>query len=112
MHAGVKLGEIIRDGFIPAHELAVSKICDTTHFPQMDLSLEQALSFLKRDDFQLNFTDKGWNLMTYKGQPLGWAKNLGSRFNNGYPKEWRIRMSTETYTGERLLEESRKFPLS
>ncbi|MEI7422959.1 MAG: RNA methyltransferase [Prolixibacteraceae bacterium] len=112
VHAGVKVGEIIRDGFIPAHELAVSRICDISHFPKMELSLEQALSFLKRDDFQLNFTEKGWNLMAYKGLPLGWAKNLGSRFNNAYPKEWRIRMSTAAYTGERLLEESQKFPLS
>lgn len=111
VHAGAKVGEIIRDGFIPAHELAVSGICNISHFPQMDLTLEQALSFLKRDDFQLNFTEKSWNILTYKGQPLGWAKNLGNRFNNGYPKEWRIRMSTAIYTGERLMEESRKFPL-
>jgi NOL1/NOP2/fmu family ribosome biogenesis protein len=111
VYAGVKVGEIIRDGFNPAHELAISNIFNTSHFPQIDLILEQALSYLKRDDFQLNFSEKGWNLITYKNKPLGWAKNIGNRFNNGYPKEWRIRMSTSAYTGEKLIEEARKFPL-
>ncbi|MDE5638208.1 MAG: hypothetical protein K2I47_00145, partial [Odoribacter sp.] len=25
----------------------------------------------------------------------GWGKSIGNRLNNYYPKEWRIRMSTE-----------------
>ena len=111
VHAGVKVGEIKQDHFIPAHELAVSTIGNRSCFPQIDLSLEQSLSYLKREDFQLNFQDKGWNLLTYRNHPLGWAKNIGNRFNNGYPKEWRIRMSTSEYTGERLAEEAGKFPL-
>ena len=111
VHAGVKVGEIIRDSFNPAHELVVSSICNFSHFPGIDLTLAQALSYLKRDDFQLDFSEKNWNLITYKGKPLGWAKNIGNRFNNGYPKEWRIRMSINAYSGEKLNEESRKFPL-
>ncbi len=111
VHAGVKMGEIKQDHFIPAHELAVSTIGNRSCFPRLDLSLEQSLSYLKREDFQLNFQDKGWNLLTYRNHPLGWAKNIGNRFNNSYPKEWRIRMSTTEYTGKRLLEEANKFPL-
>jgi NOL1/NOP2/fmu family ribosome biogenesis protein len=34
---------------------------------------------------------KGWHLMKYKNYALGWAKLLGNRINNAYPKEWRIR---------------------
>ena len=30
--------------------------------------------------------------MTYQNEPLGWIKHLGNRFNNLYPKEWRIKM--------------------
>ena len=111
VHAGVKAGEIIRDVFIPAHELAISNICNEQQFPQVDLTLEQALLYLKKDDFQLFFVERGWNLLTYKDIPLGWAKNIGNRFNNIYPKEWRIRMSIATYTGEKLTEEADKFPL-
>ena len=111
VHAGIKVGEIKQATLIPAHELAVSTIVNQSHFPSADLSLEQSVSFLKRDDFQFDFKERGWNLMTYRNHPLGWAKNIGNRFNNSYPKEWRIRMSTSEYTGERLAEEARKFPL-
>jgi 16S rRNA C967 or C1407 C5-methylase (RsmB/RsmF family)/NOL1/NOP2/fmu family ribosome biogenesis protein len=111
VHAGIKVGEIIRDSFIPAHELAISNICNHPNFPQKELSLDQAICYLKREDFQLGFSEKGWILLTYHGHPLGWAKNIGSRFNNGYPKEWRIRMSTTEFIGERLMLEAVKFPL-
>ncbi len=110
VHAGVKVGEIKQGSLIPGHELAVSTIANKSFFPSVDLPLEQAIGFLKREDFQLNCTVKGWNLITYRNHPIGWAKNIGNRFNNGYPKEWRIRMSTSEYTGERLAEEARKFP--
>ncbi len=110
IHAGIKIGEIVRDSLIPAHELAVSSVYNKEYFPQVDLSLEQAISYLKKDDFQLRFEEKGWNLLTYNGQPLGWAKNIGNRFNNSYPREWRIRMSTNEFTGSRLVEEAKKFP--
>ncbi|MCK9638419.1 MAG: hypothetical protein M0R39_00795 [Prolixibacteraceae bacterium] len=110
IHAGVKVGEIKQTSLVPAHDLAVSTIINTSHFPSLDLTLEQSLSFLKRDDFRLDFQDQGWNLLTYHSHPLGWAKNIGSRFNNGYPKEWRIRMSTIEFTGERLVKEAKKFP--
>ncbi len=110
VHAGIKAGEIKQSSLIPAHDLAVSTIVNHSHLPSVDLSLEQSVSFLKRDDFQLDFKEKGWNLLTYQNHALGWAKNIGNRFNNSYPKEWRIRMSTSEYTGERLAEEARKFP--
>ena len=34
------------------------------------------------------------------GQPLGQVKNIGTRANNLYPKEWRIKSThvPETYT--------------
>ena len=112
VHAGVRTGEIIRDSFNPAHELAVSTICNKSRFPQVELTHEQALSYLKKEDFRLDIPEKGWILFAYHDHPIGWAKNLGNRFNNGYPKEWRIRMSITDYVGERLKEEAEKFPLN
>ncbi|MHB9142737.1 MAG: methyltransferase RsmF C-terminal domain-like protein, partial [Paludibacter sp.] len=35
---------------------------------------------------------RGYKLISYKNQPLGWVKNVGNRCNNLYPQEWRIRM--------------------
>jgi NOL1/NOP2/fmu family ribosome biogenesis protein len=110
VHAGVKVGEIVRDTFNPAHELALSPVCNRSEFPCKEVTLEQAISFLKKEDVLIPFSEKGWNLVRYNGQPIGWAKNIGSRYNNNYPREWRIRMSTTEFTGTRLQEEAAKFP--
>lgn len=55
-----------------------------------DLSREDALKFLRKQDLRLLDAPKGFVLLTYKGLGLGWAKNLGNRLNNYYPAEWRI----------------------
>jgi len=111
IHAGVKVCEIKQGNVIPAHELALSTLTNKNFFPSVDLTLEQSLHYLKREDFMPDLKEKGWNMFTYLNHPVGWAKNIGNRFNNSYPKEWRIRMSTSEYTGGKLMEEARKFPI-
>jgi 16S rRNA C967 or C1407 C5-methylase (RsmB/RsmF family)/NOL1/NOP2/fmu family ribosome biogenesis protein len=86
--AGVSVGEIKGQDFIPAHELAVSYFPLDT-FNKVDLDKEQALSYLRRADFNCTGR-KGWSLMRYNGLGLGWAKILPNRINNYYPQEWRI----------------------
>ena len=39
----------------------------------------------------MNIREKGWRVVTYQGQRLGWVKLLEKRMNNYYPKSWRIR---------------------
>lgn len=60
--------------------------------PQVELTYEQALQYLRREALTL-FPDAPRGLLTvsYQGLPLGQAKNIGSRANNLYPKEWRIK---------------------
>jgi 16S rRNA C967 or C1407 C5-methylase (RsmB/RsmF family)/NOL1/NOP2/fmu family ribosome biogenesis protein len=88
--AGTVIGEIQRKGINPHEELALSQeLCSYTK--RIELTKEQALQYLHGDTFPLEGTH-GWQLVTYKNQPLGWIKHLGNRFNNLYPKEWRIRM--------------------
>ena len=36
-------------------------------------------------------TPRGLVEVCFMGQPLGLVKNIGSRANNMYPKEWRIK---------------------
>ena len=60
--------------------------------PRYDLDRETALQYLHGDALRLPEAPKGLLLLTYRGHPLGPAKNLGSRCNNLYPKERRIRM--------------------
>jgi NOL1/NOP2/fmu family ribosome biogenesis protein len=54
----------------------------------------QALHYLKGETFSLE-GEKGYTLISYENQILGFIKHLGNRFNNLYPKEWRIRMKID-----------------
>lgn len=62
-------------------------------YPLAELTLQQALAYLRRESVVLApDVPKGIVVVTYKGLPLGPAKNIGSRANNLYPKSWRILM--------------------
>lgn len=88
---GITLGSPAAKEWLPAHELAMS-IDIHPDLPKIELGKEQALRFLKKEDFGADAAPKGWLLVTYKGWGLGWVKSLGNRFNNYLPKHWRIRM--------------------
>jgi 16S rRNA C967 or C1407 C5-methylase (RsmB/RsmF family)/NOL1/NOP2/fmu family ribosome biogenesis protein len=88
---GVELGKKQKDEWIPGHEWALS-ILPKKGFSRIELSLEQALEYLRKNDQSFEGIPKGWILFTYQNLPLGWGKNLGNRLNNNYPKEWRIRI--------------------
>jgi 16S rRNA C967 or C1407 C5-methylase (RsmB/RsmF family)/NOL1/NOP2/fmu family ribosome biogenesis protein len=90
--AGTAIGEWARKELIPDPELALSSRC-SRGLGRQALSLEQALAYLRKEEFQIDTDLKGWQLMSYQGLGLGWAKILTNRINNYYPKEWRIRMS-------------------
>lgn len=61
-------------------------------YPHVDLSYQEALKYLRGEALVLPpDTPKGIVTVTYKGIPLGPAKNIGNRANNLYPKPWRIK---------------------
>ena len=61
-------------------------------FPQVDLPYSETLQYLRGEALMLPpDTPKGLVTLTYKGIPLGPAKNIGNRANNLYPKPWRIK---------------------
>jgi len=111
LHAGVKIGEMKQSDLLPAHELALSPMLNRSVFPEIALTIEESLNYLKRDDISPQSVSRGWNLVTYRDIPLGWVKNVGNRYNSAFPKEWRIRMSIAEFQGEKLKEEMAKFPL-
>lgn len=88
---GTEIGQLSRKGVIPNEALALSPVISKENFQRLEVSLEQALSYLKGETFSLDGT-KGYTLICYKDEPLGWVNHLGNRFNNLYPKDWRIRM--------------------
>lgn len=90
---GIQLAEIKGKDFIPAHQLALSKIISKEAFLSVELELREAIAFLKRESIVMpENTPRGYVLVCYQEQALGWVKNLGNRSNNLYPQHWRIRM--------------------
>ena len=93
--AGLLLGEWKGKDFIPAASLALSTEINIDTFPMVDLTYEQAISYLQREAVAVPAnTPKGTILVTYRRFPLGFVKNTGERTNNLFPKEWRIRSRT------------------
>ena len=60
--------------------------------PVCELSIDDALNYLRGNSITLSAEmPKGIVAVSYKGFILGTVKNIGSRANNRYPKEWRIK---------------------
>ena len=87
--AGVRLGSIIRNELIPAHDLAVSNIINPA-IPKLEVDESTALQYLRKADINIESECKGWVLLTHQLLPIGWVKVLANRSNNYYPKDWRI----------------------
>lgn len=92
LHGGIILGELKGKDWQPSHVLAMSTALKENVFPMAELSYEQAVSYLRKEAVVLSpDVPKGYVVLTYRGQTLGFAKNIGNRANNLYPQEWRIR---------------------
>ena len=76
---------------VPQHALAMAKDCKKEAFKSADLSLEQALAYLRCEAIALPDMPTEVLMVKYEGVPLGFVKNVGNHCNNLYPKEWRIR---------------------
>ena len=96
---GTKMGTLKGKDFIPDHALALSNFINS-EIPSLNLDLEQALLFLKKETFRLPpGSPQGWLLMKYKELNLGWIKAMPNRMNNYLPAERRIRMKVPVRTG-------------
>jgi NOL1/NOP2/fmu family ribosome biogenesis protein len=85
----VKLGQVMKDRLVPDHSLALSTVI-SVDIPSNDLSYEEAIKYLQRQDVTVKTPAKGWQLVRYGGHNLGWVNVLPNRVNNYYPKELRI----------------------
>jgi NOL1/NOP2/fmu family ribosome biogenesis protein len=78
---------------IPAHAESLLISTPRDKYPRVELSLDDALSYLRHEALILPpDTPRGYVIVTYQDLPLGFVNNIGSRANNLYPKEWKIRM--------------------
>nr|WP_235941887.1 rRNA methyltransferase [Pontibacter fetidus] len=92
VYGGTQVAEVAGKKVKPLQPLALSQYLNKAEFNTFDLDLEQAIRYLRKEDINLGTNGSDWVLLQYKGFPLGWAKQIGNRINNYYPKEWRIRM--------------------
>ncbi|MBQ5925397.1 MAG: rRNA cytosine-C5-methyltransferase [Paludibacteraceae bacterium] len=88
---GVQMYEQKGKDLIPQAALALSQVYERGAYPEVELSYEEAISFLRKEAIVLADAPRGFVLVTYGGLPLGWVKNIGNRCNNLYPEFWRIR---------------------
>lgn len=88
---GVKIAEHSPKGWIPYQELALMNSVET-EIKQIALTKREALQYLRGETFPVEAQETGFYMVTYNQMGLGFVKHLGNRFNNLYPKEWRIRM--------------------
>jgi NOL1/NOP2/fmu family ribosome biogenesis protein len=74
------------------HGVLLSTVYRQGYFPEVELEENEALRYLARQNDPLpTETKKGFVAVTHAGLPLGWIKNLGNRYNNLYPANYRIR---------------------
>lgn len=88
--SGIEIGEIKQNDLVPSHEMALCPAIIKTS-PVIEVDLQTALNYLRKNTIELPDTKTGWNLIAYKGIHLGWVKIVPNRVNNYYPIEWRIR---------------------
>ncbi|HEY4650139.1 MAG TPA: rRNA methyltransferase [Pontibacter sp.] len=103
VQGGTPVAELYGKKVKPLEPLALSQHLNKDAFTIFDLSLEQALHYLRKEDINLGTPGTDWVLLQYHGFPLGWAKQIGNRINNYYPKEWRIRMELPAVLPEPVL---------
>ena len=92
IRSGVVKGTVKGHDFVPDPDWALSLAFDRGAYPMTAVDKQTALMFLHRDTIVLPDAPLGYNVLTYKGVPLGFVKNLGKRCNNLHPQGRRILM--------------------
>jgi len=92
VQSGVAVARLKGKDWIPEADLALSQVMRPDAFPAVELDLTTARRYLAREALVIKDAPLGYLLIQYQGSRLGFAKNIGSRINNLYPKSGRIRM--------------------
>lgn len=91
---GTAVATAKHDKLIPEHAFALSDKINQENFNSIELTLEEAIAYLRKDVLNLTSEKTGFTLMNFQNVPIGWANLLGNRMNNLYPSAWRIRASS------------------
>lgn len=94
--SGVAVATAKGRDLIPEADLALSTALRADAFHTVEVSREDALRFLAKEPVLPENSVKGYNILTHKGLPLGFIKNIGNRANNLHPVSRRIRMDIKS----------------
>lgn len=92
IYSGVCVGQLFSGRLKPDHALAMFHDLAPDAVPAAALDGDEALAYLRKDE-RLPAADRfaeGLNLAAFDGHALGWAKRIGNRVNNMYPKSLMI----------------------
>lgn len=95
LRMGVSRGSMKGHDLVPDADWALSLDFDRNAYPGVPVDKMTALHFLHRDTIALPDAPRGYLYLTYRGLPLGFVKNIGSRCNNLHPQSRRILKSIE-----------------
>ncbi len=85
---GTNCGSVLKGKLNPHHDLALS-IHLSHEVEKADCTDEELVLYLKKTLQSIN-SSNGWVLVHKNNFGLGWIKQLGNRFNNYLPNEFRI----------------------
>lgn len=92
LQAGIRVATLKGKDWTPLHALAMSVELNPDVFPAIAADRSLSVAYLRKESLVLPAgTPKGYVLLTFRGVPLGFVKNIGTRANNLYPPEWKIR---------------------
>ncbi len=90
LYSGVAMGQLFKGKLKPDQALAHFVELNRLAVAVADLSEEESLAYLRKQEMCAAGLQEGLNLMCYEGLPLGFAKRIGGRVNNLYPTILRI----------------------
>ena len=85
LRAGLHLGEIKGERFIPSHALALAMTSKDAK-SVCELSITDAVAYIKGESIPASGLSKGWVLLTFEGVSLGLGKVSDGIIKNHYPK--------------------------
>jgi NOL1/NOP2/fmu family ribosome biogenesis protein len=90
IYSGVCYGQIFKRKLKPEHPLALYVGFNGDVVPSVEVDLDTALAYLRRQDIAAAEFEEGINRVMYRGVAIGFVKRIGARCNNMYPKDLRI----------------------
>ena len=90
IYSGVEMGQIFKGKLKPEWPLSQSVWLNSSALPEVEVTLEVALDYLRKRDVTAALFEEGMNLVCCQGYALGFVKRIGNRVNNTYPNSLKI----------------------